>query len=328
MTLDQRAHERSVWPSVYIVVLNYNAAAVTLDCVQSIWRLQYPNFRLLVVENGSTDDSAAKLSWALAGSGAELLVVPQNRGIATGLNRGIERALAEGAAYILLMNNDILLFPATLTRLVETMERFPAVGAITGRSYSSVAMRKSTVSAYTRPLTPMRIILHRLLTVSGVAEFFGKRRTVARLMDFHTEFETSREVAWLMGALILARRIAVQDVGLWDENFFLFYEDTDWCLRVRNAGWQLRYDAGAAYVHFVGKTCAKETRARRITRQSCLYYRRKHFGLLANLAYSLIDRVFLYPLEELRHGLRALRRRSAVERTSESPGSRSTEAPA
>ena len=111
-------------PSVGIVVINWNGLADTRECLHSLQAIDYANARVFVVDNGSDNDEGGVLSKEFAGF-AEVLRLPENRGFTGGANAGIERALAEGLDYILLLNNDTIVDPAFLTSLVGSCTRNP-----------------------------------------------------------------------------------------------------------------------------------------------------------------------------------------------------------
>ena len=112
-------------------MLNWNGWPDTLQCLDSLAQLDYPRFRILVIDNGSTDDS---LSILKGRQGFELLCLGQNLGFAGGMNRGIVRLLEAGCDLILLLNNDTVIAPAALRRLVEAAEACPRAG-LSAESY-------------------------------------------------------------------------------------------------------------------------------------------------------------------------------------------------
>jgi hypothetical protein len=292
---------------VWIVVLNYNGAQITLNCVDSLLKIEYPNFGVIVVDNASTDDSARVLGEAIHDPRVELMVNDRNYGYAGGNNRGIEKAMGYSAEYVLILNNDTLLFPDTLSRLVAAMEQLPRVGVITGRCYTSPGKRQPGVCAYLRFPTPARAGLLRLLGVTGLTAVLGPEKVLVWLGGHHRAFEQSRSVSWVSGALMLARREAIQSVGPLDDSFFLTYEDTDWCFRMQKAGWGVYYSGEAEYIHFVSSTRRRARGMRQIELWSSKHFFRKHYGVPAALFYGVLDRILLSPLEAGRRLFRPLR---------------------
>src|SRR6185369_2888887 len=116
-------------PLVLVVLLNWNSFEETRTAVESVQRMDYPNFRILIVDNGSEDGSASALQ-ALSGERVDLLVSPVNTGYTGGCNLGMERALAMGAKYIWLLNNDAVVEPATLSSIVAIAESDDRIGLV------------------------------------------------------------------------------------------------------------------------------------------------------------------------------------------------------
>src|SRR5688572_26756186 len=124
---------RSSPPRVAGLVLNFNGRDVTLLTLQSLLRLDYPALDLVVIDNGSTDDSHAAI--AAAHPQLRQLQVAENRGISWGLNHGLRWAVEAGYDYVLAMNNDIEVAPDLLSHLVACAESDPAIGCVGPKSY-------------------------------------------------------------------------------------------------------------------------------------------------------------------------------------------------
>ena len=113
-------------PSISIVVLNWNGRDDTLACLESVERISYPNFRVIVVDNGSADNSVAAIRAAFPK--VELIETHANLGFSGGNNVGIKRALEHGADYVLLLNNDTVVDPGLLDAFAATAKRLPDAG--------------------------------------------------------------------------------------------------------------------------------------------------------------------------------------------------------
>lgn len=215
-------------PLVYIIVLNWNRPALTIDCVESLLALEYPNHRILVVDNGSSDDSVGQISTAFPN--VEILQTGTNLGFGAGNNRGIRLALDRGAQYVWLLNNDTKAFPETLTHLLAKAEQDPAYGAV------------GSVLFYS--LDPERI---QAWGGGAISLFSGRAR--------HFQHPSPLgPTAFLTAASLLVRADAMKTVNFFDDQFFLYWEDADLCYRIRKAGYRLAVAADAKLIHLESAT--------------------------------------------------------------------------
>ena len=205
-------------PLVAIVGLNWNGAEDTLRCIESLERQTHPNFRLLVVDNGSTDGSVESLR--ALGDRITLIESEKNLGYTGGNNLGMRRALAEGADYLWLFNNDAIAEPETLARLIAVAEADPAIGLL------------SPLVCDDRD----RALIH----------FAGGRFDLDTPIYEPTE-DLEKARAWqeadpghmaLWGTAMLARRALVEKIGLLDERIFAYWEDIDYSIRGALAGFR------------------------------------------------------------------------------------------
>jgi GT2 family glycosyltransferase len=191
--------------------------------------MTYPGARLILVDNGSEPPLAETV--AARFPAVELLSLPRNRGFAGGYNAGIGRALAGDAAYVLLLNNDALPAADALARLVAEAEASGA-GLVTAKVYYAAAPRRVwTVGANFNVLLDLKD--------GGQGQIDAGQWAAPRDVDF-APF-----------CAILVRREVLEQVGLLDEGYFLYYEDLDYCRRARTAGWRIRLAADAHVYHDV-----------------------------------------------------------------------------
>jgi len=213
-------------PSVGIVAVNYNGAAFIGEFAESLRRVRYPNFRLIVVDSASTDGSADELARLVPD--AVLLRSDENLGTAGGNNRGIAYCLEHGFDYVLLLNNDTVLTEDVLDRLVAAAgERTMVVPKI--------------LYYYDRRL------------ISTHAGGFDWRLGVFR-HTFHgrpdsTAASTPRELETASFCCALVPAAAFREVGLLDERFFMYYEETDWLRQALDRGYRLLYRPEAVIYH-------------------------------------------------------------------------------
>lgn len=207
-------------PRVAIIVLNWNGLVDTTACLESLARLDYPSYEVVLVDNGSTDGSPTvlrkqfpKLTFIETGA---------NLGYAGGNNVGLRYAYEHAADYALLLNNDTELDPAFLRLLVDACEAAPTIG-IAGPTIYYHAQPDVVWSAGGR--VNWR---NADTTMEGIGQRDeGQFGAAPRRMDFVT------------GCALLIRCEVIQRVGLLDERFFLYYEETEWCIRAARAGYTI-----------------------------------------------------------------------------------------
>lgn len=234
---------------VYIVLVNWNGWCDTHACLGSLSGLDYPNTRVVVVDNASKDGSEAKLrtlhpTVTLLQSGANL-------GFAGGNNVGLRYALARGADYVWLLNNDTLVEPDALSRLMVRMregaQQQPPVGLC--GSTLIYEQQRDTVQAlggarYNRWL--------------GSVEHLGQHQPRAHPIDAAA---VERRLDYLIGASILASRAFLERVGLLQEDYFLYFEELDWAARSRGH-FSLAYAPGSVVYHKEGSSIGGSDRAK------------------------------------------------------------------
>jgi len=210
---------------VSCIILNWNGWQDTLQCLDALKACTYPNLTVLVVDNGSTNDSVAKIR--TAHRDVLLLESGNNLGFAGGNNIGIRYALAHGAEYLWLLNNDTEPAPDALSALVAKARSDRQIGAVASICYYADA--PSAVQAWAGSRVNLWIGYGRLTT------------------DPHHDdwFDT------LNGTSMLLTRPALEDVGLLDEGFFLYWEDTELCLRLRKKGWRIAAAPDSRVLHKV-----------------------------------------------------------------------------
>jgi GT2 family glycosyltransferase len=219
---------------LYVVVLNYNLKNDTRACVESVLAAGAGRSRIVVVDNGSTDDSVAELS---AHFGSELIfaVTPDNLGFAGGMNLGIRAALKRGAASLLLLSNDTVVDRALLEqlRLAASQEPFPEVlgPAI---YYSAAPDRLWKAGDIRHRWLPMPLAVKKLPTLAPFA------------------------VDYVTGCAMLVRREVFERVGLFDTQYFAYYEDADFCRRAGDAGFKVMCVPQAKLWHKVSLTTRQD----------------------------------------------------------------------
>ena len=272
------------WPRVDVIILNWNGKEDTLRCLRSVQELDYPRYRVLVVDNASNDGSAEAVRAAFPA--VELLMNASNLGFAAGNNEGIRYALQNGADGVFLLNNDTRVEPAVLTALVKTCADDPGVGLASPKVYYE-----------DRP---------------GVIYYAGARQgplpLIPRLIGAGEEdrgqYERVQEVDHIWGQAMFIKREVVERIGLLDPRFFMYYEDIDYCLRAKSAGFKIVCVPAARVWHQV----AKGTKGDYLTRwqykvTSMWRFHRKHsrLGWLQALWLTIVSMAWIL-IRELARG--------------------------
>jgi len=238
-------------PSVAVLLLNWNNYPDAAKCLESLRDLEYSDFHVIVLDNGSTDDSLSRIEETFPD--IEVMKLGANFGFAKGNNVGIRSALQRGAEYIWLLNTDTVVIPGSLTAMVELAEKDEKIGAVGSAIYSMLEREKLRAWG------------------GGYIDFlFG------RALQFET-FVNNERIEFLTGASLLLRREALESVGLLDENFFMYWEDADYCYRLRRAGWKLAVAADSKVWHKEQGSIGKKSLALDVYfNRSAVHFFKKH----------------------------------------------------
>jgi GT2 family glycosyltransferase len=260
-------------PRVVTVVLNYRHYEDALRCVASLQASTYLDHNIVVVDNTEPerkwDGFRRRLDRCV-----ELIDAGGNVGFAAGCNLGIRRALSVGAEFIWLVNPDVVVAPDTLERLIAAAERHPDAGVFGCRILDNQH--------------PPRIHFN-----GGVIDPARGGATAHRdqgLIDADVPDEL-REVDYVTGACFLVRRSVVRRVGPMPEEYFLYFEETDWCLRIRAAGWRLVLVPGTRVWHFKRSTGAVPVPYYvYYMLRNHVYFTKRYFGTDFEAAKALVQR--------------------------------------
>lgn len=208
-----------------------------------------------------------------------LIQTGANRGFAGGNNIGIRYALSRGADYLLLLNNDAFFrTPDTLSLMVDFMEKNPDAGACGGRLFYPDGSLQQSYGHFPSVLMTVGSLfpLHKLLPqqwLKGV-----KRSNVVPGEGLRTPVR----IDWPSGACLMARRSMIDEIGVLDEEYFLYMEETDWCRRMKSGGWERFYVPGAEVIHRFGGSPGNTAAAMLLRHlESRFIYYRRHFSRTA-----------------------------------------------
>jgi N-acetylglucosaminyl-diphospho-decaprenol L-rhamnosyltransferase len=268
------------FPKIAIVVINYRTAQMTLDCLASLEPevTQLPGAHVVLVDSASGDDSPALIEREKSArewdSWLSIFRLPENRGFSAGNNAGIACAdqIAGFDAYLLL-NSDTLVRPGAIKALGQVLESDASVGLVGPRL--EWPNGEQQVSCF-RKIGPISELLHaaktgpitRLFSTSEVAIFDPP----VREQPVRSVNGDAPAIDWISFACVLIRREVVSQIGPMDEGFFMYFEDVDYSLRARNAGWHIAHAPSARVVHLRGGRTAEAFAAEELRRRPAYYY--------------------------------------------------------
>ena len=208
-------------PLVYIIVLTWNGKSDTLECLESLQKIDHQNFKILVVDNASIDGTADSVRMCFPS--IELIVNKENLRFAGGNNVGIHYALQHGAEYIVLLNNDTTVDIGFLKNLIGAVATDEHIGMAGPKIY------------YFNDPQRLWFAGGRIVWWKGAVFHIGIRE-----ID-HGQYDTQVETDYITGCCLLVRRSVIQSVGMLDERYYIYGEDADWCVRASRAGFKLVY---------------------------------------------------------------------------------------
>lgn len=265
-------------PTLSICIVNWNTRDLLRACLRSIYRHPPSEpFEVIVVDNASSDDSAAMVQQEFPQ--VALIANTENLGYARGNNQAMQRAQGE---FVLLLNPDTEVFPETLDRAIAFMQAHPDAGAIGAKQLFPDGRVQASVRGFPTPA-------NLLCEVSGLARLFPHSRRLGGYRMRWFSYDTASEVDQPMATFLMVRRAVIEQVGLMDEAFPLFFNDVDWCYRIKQAGWKIYFTPDVQILHHGGAS-TKQVRLSAIReshRALEAFYRKHYRGRLNPLLYAL-----------------------------------------
>jgi len=230
------------------------------------------------VDNNSTDGSVDMLKSEFPG--VKLIENCQNLGFAKATNQGLRE---NKERYILLLNPDTIVLPNALDRMIEFMEANSHAGALGCRLlYPDGRLQPSCRSFPT--------LITAFFENTGLEKLFLRNRIIGRHRIGHWDYNDIREVDQPMGTALMVRREAITQVGLMDEQFHMYYEDVDWCFRIKKRGWKIYFIPLAQIIHYGGQSARLNMAKMRIQRYKSRHkFFRKHYGILSEWIVKQMD---------------------------------------
>jgi GT2 family glycosyltransferase len=235
-------------PVIAVVVLTWNGRALTLDCLRSLEAVERPDVRVIVVDNGSSDGTAAAIR-ERHGNRVTVLETGANLGFSGGNNVGIQHALDDGAEFVLLLNNDTTVDPGFIDNLLGPLIDTPGVGI-------------------TAPKILYESPHNRIWFAGGVISMWmGTARHIGIRETDVGQYDKPRSIDYASGCALLARRDVFERAGLLDTSYHAYFEDVDLCVRARHSGFDIVYIPAAKVWHKISASTGGQLSRRKISRK-------------------------------------------------------------
>ena len=259
------------FPLVSIITVNYNQSLTTIDLLESLSNISYPNIEIIVVDNASPNDNPS----IMKEKHPSIILVESviNYGFAGGNNLGIMRARGD---YVLLLNNDVVVPVGFLEPLVNKFLKNPGYGAISPK-----------IHYYHHPNT---------IQYAGFTQIDSKtvrNITIGKGEQDKGQYDNDYETAYAHGAAMMVPMEVIKHVGLMSYEFFLYYEEADWCQRIKNAGYKIGYVHNSMVRHKESVTTGKmgSLKVYYLTRNRLVFMRRNIYG--SDFFISLFYQIFI-----------------------------------
>lgn len=228
-----------------IIIVNFNERGFLRQFLKGIERVS-PKLRyeIIVVDNGSRDGSLAMMRDVFPH--IRLISFPENRGLSVAFNQA---AKATTGRYILYTNNDIALFPGVIESLVSYIDQHPSTGILAPKLLNPDGSIQTSCYRFPSPIVP-------ILRRSPLGRLPAAQRLLSKYLMLDWNHDVTQTVDWILGAVMLIRRSALDQVGGMDERFFAYFEDVDLCRQMWQHGWEVVYYAPAKLIHYHQRTSA------------------------------------------------------------------------
>jgi len=262
-----------------IIIVNWNTEDLLKQCLASLRENLAASHEIFVVDNGSTDGSTTMVASEFPH--VSLIRNKRNLGFARANNLAMRAA---SGRFFLLLNSDTVIKKGAIEGLLATMQQDPHIGIAGLQLLNGDGSLQNSICSFPSLLT--ELTNKSLLRLLFPSKYPGKEHRIANAI----------QVDAVIGSCMLVRREAVDIVGFLDEDYFFFFEETDWCMRMQRAGWKVVFDPQHSIFHLQGKSAAAvNVRARIEYWRSRYTYFRKHFGLVSRyfLQIGLIIRLLI-----------------------------------
>ena len=231
---------------ISVIIVNWNTRELLRNCLESIFRtIRDITYEIIVVDNGSHDGSVAMLRDQY--SDVKVIQNAENRGFGAANNQAM-RIMA--GQYALLLNSDTVLTENAVRELYTFMETHPEAATACGQLLNADGRKQNSIAHFPTLLT--------LITNVPLLEYLFPDRYPSKRYEYAEPIEIDSGI----GACLIARKKAIDEVGMFDERYFFFFEETDWAYRMKRAGWKI-FNVPTAYIyHLQGQSIGRDVRSR------------------------------------------------------------------
>ncbi|WP_039657096.1 glycosyltransferase family 2 protein [Clostridium tyrobutyricum] len=262
-------------PLVYIILVNYNGHKDTIECINSFKKINYKNYKIIIIDNESSDDSLNVLKKKT--NGCIIIESKKNLGFAGGNNLGIKYALDHSADYIMLLNNDTLVKTDFLANMLNSFSKDKKVGLVGCK-----------IMYY-----PEKNIIWYGGGYIDWFKFIGAHYGMKQIDNGQCDDE--KEIDFMTGCCMLIKAKIFEKVGFLPEDYFMYFEDVDFCVKIKNFGYKIWYNPKAVIYHKVGLSSGGEESPFSIewcTRNRLLFMN-KHKSNVSSLNF-ILSKIFFY----------------------------------
>ena len=263
-----------------IVIVNYNTRELLRDCLASIYE-SWGEFssQVCVVDNASGDGSVVMVEQQYPQ--VRVIASAENRGYAFANNLGLtalgfgetpDATAGDAPSFAVLLNPDTILTPKALAHMLEYLRAHPKAGVAGPRL---ILPTGELDKACRRSFPSPRVSFYRL---SGLSKLFPRDRRFGAYNLTYLDENAEAEVDAVVGAFMMIRAEAIRDVGLLDDNFFMYGEDLDWCYRIKQAGWQVLYNPGCTVLHYKKASSRHSRKALHEFYRAMILFYDKHYA--------------------------------------------------
>lgn len=266
------------YPKLSIIIINWNTKELLKNCLKSACENTHGiDYEIFVVDNASSDGSAEMVEKEFPQ--VKLIKNKENVGFAKANNQAIQKS---NGNYILLLNPDTIVLPGALAQMVEFMNENSRVGALGPKLLNSDESLQPSCRSFPSLSTALfeETLLNRV---------FPKNRIIGKYKMGYWEHNDIREVDQPMGSALMVRREVIDQVGLLDEQFYMYYEEVDWCYRIKKQGWKIYFLPQAQIIHHGGASSGKVGSKSLIETYRSMYrFFKKHRGAFSVVLLKII----------------------------------------